>query len=393
MPPLKGTLTTKELLPGVHRVHRTLSDGGMAAYWYAWRGGPLILKAVAPNALALSHKITGLFPAALAAYQDLIGPKPDGVFLAGLIQKYLSSAQYARLAPRTQSDYRRALDVVRDDLGTMELRALEARKALSVLMDWRDKYKGSPKTADDRMGALSLVLEWARKRGDIPENPLREFPRLYRVNRAEMIWSDDHLDLLLSKVKTKEGRLAIRFAAYTGLRLGDLAALAKSAVKPDVIVWQTAKSGGKRTVVIPITDEIDQILGELPDRTETNTTTLLITSRGKPWTTFGLQTTLQKAKQAVAEEHFKKTGEATSPIHHLRFHDLRGTAVTRFVKAGLKPQEVALIMGWAPERVENIKNRYVTDEASAKGLRVRLTAAKREREELEQEGNEVVKRL
>jgi site-specific recombinase XerD len=49
-----------------------------------------------------------------------------------------------------------------------------------------------------------------------------------------------------------------------------------------------------------------------------------------------------------------------SGIRHLRFHDLRGTAATNFVRAGLDLHDVATVLGWSKAKVEQIAARYVT---------------------------------
>jgi integrase len=50
----------------------------------------------------------------------------------------------------------------------------------------------------------------------------------------------------------------------------------------------------------------------------------------------------------------------------LHFHDLRGTAATRFYIAGLSVRVVAEIMGWEEEYVEKIIRRYVGRNAATK---------------------------
>ena len=59
-------------------------------------------------------------------------------------------------------------------------------------------------------------------------------------------------------------------------------------------------------------------------------------------------------------------------VKGLRLHDLRGTAATHLVRAGLPLADVATVMGWTPERVEAIARRYVTGEAVAAGMLERL---------------------
>ena len=44
---------------------------------------------------------------------------------------------------------------------------------------------------------------------------------------------------------------------------------------------------------------------------------------------------------------------------NLHFHDLRGTAATKFYLAGLTVREIADIMGWSENKVERLIDRYV----------------------------------
>ena len=66
-----------------------------------------------------------------------------------------------------------------------------------------------------------------------------------------------------------------------------------------------------------------------------------------PWRGFG----------SSWDKTVKKAGLSDQKPH---FHDLRGTAATNFYKAAdLTTREIAEIMGWSPEKVERIIDRYV----------------------------------
>jgi transposase len=52
----------------------------------------------------------------------------------------------------------------------------------------------------------------------------------------------------------------------------------------------------------------------------------------------------------------------------LHFHDLRGTAATKFYLAGLSERVIAEIMGWEEETVARIIRRYVDRTAATKNL-------------------------
>lgn len=102
----------------------------------------------------------------------------------------------------------------------------------------------------------------------------------------------------------------------------------------------------------------------------------LPSSRGMPWTDEGLQTAMQRGKQAVAKPIKKADSAGVSPIAHQRFHDLRGTAATNFIRAGLLIEDVATILGWSKAKVEAIAARYVSSEAIALAIVERMKRAK-----------------
>lgn len=366
---MTASLSVPQMLPGAHRVRKARADGGVTVYWYAWRGGPQILKASAASDHLVDLEIARLAPKALVAYQAERLPAGDHKFLYGLITRYLAAmAEDEGLSPRTKADRRKFLDKAREQLGDMELRALESRRARVTLIDWRDQFSATPKTADELLGALSTVLQWAADRGEILANPVKDFPRLYRANRAEAIWEPQHLATLLSHSDI-EFEHAVRLAALTGLREGDLVRAPWGAVGQSAIVWQTGKSRGRKTIVIPMTPPLRQLLAEIPERA----TTILASSRKRPWKASGLAAALRRARLA-AKAHAEKVhgGGAKTGIEGLRFHDLRGTAATNFLLAGLDLVDVAMVLGWKPDRVKEIAARYITGEAMGLAMVKRL---------------------
>ena len=53
---------------------------------------------------------------------------------------------------------------------------------------------------------------------------------------------------------------------------------------------------------------------------------------------------------------------------NLHFHDLRGTATTKFYTAGLSEHVIAEIMGWEEEHVAKIIRRYVNRSAATTAI-------------------------
>jgi integrase len=356
------------MLPGAHRVRAQLAGGRVAEYWYAWRGGPRILSAKAANPAALAREVARLTPAAMTAFEATTRPPAAASLLSTLIADYLRPAangkvpHLAHLSARTLKDRRLRLDYVRDTLGELELEALKDPGARALLLEWRDGQGDHPHTADARLAALAIVLKWARDRETIPVNPLeRAWPKIYRTNRAEVVWTDEDLDRLLDGASLPF-RQAVLFAVYTGLRGSDLVEVTWAQVGKEAITFATGKSGRRKHVVIPITPPLKALLAEIGRK---DVGVVLTSSTGEPWSFSGLQTAMQRRKAGLG-------------IKGLRWHDLRGTAATRFIRAGLPPVDVALILGWERQRIEAMTS-YVTAEAVAAGMLARLNGARRKR--------------
>jgi integrase len=124
----------------------------------------------------------------------------------------------------------------------------------------------------------------------------------------------------------------------------------------------TGKSRHRREVIIPLYDALKSALAIIPKRS----TTILTSSRHRPWKANGFGTAFNRAKIGAAMAN-----------RDLHFHDLRGTAATRFYIAGLSERVIAEIMGWEEEYVAKIIRRYVGRSAATKAAIQRLNKPER----------------
>jgi integrase len=142
-------------------------------------------------------------------------------------------------------------------------------------------------------------------------------------------------------------------AAHTGLRLGDLLRLSWSHVEADVIEIATGKSRQRRQAIIPLYDDLRAVLDRIPRQA----TTVLTNHRGRPWMVNAFGTAFNRAKIA--------TGLQDRDLH---FHDLRGTAATKFYVVGIPVRVIAEIMAWEEGTVERIIRRYVDRSAATRAI-------------------------
>jgi integrase len=179
----------------------------------------------------------------------------------------------------------------------------------------------------------------------LSKNPCEGIDHLYSSDRADIIWTPQDLARLLPHASPEMAQ-AVRLAALTGLRRGDLLKLSWSHVHLDksYIELKTNKSRGKRSVLIVIYGEMRALLESLPRRAST----VLTSSKKRPWTGDGFGSSWWKTLQDA--------GMGDTDLH---FHDLRGTAATNFFRAGFNNREIAETLGWSEERVERLSDRYV----------------------------------
>jgi integrase len=212
------------------------------------------------------------------------------------------------------------------------------------------------------MQVLSRVLSHAvDPLGSIAANPCEGIKRLYSTDRSEIIWTESDLAQLKTNCSSDVAN-AVDLASHTGLRLGDLLRLSWSHIGEDAVVISTGKSRHKRDALIPIYDALREVLTRIPRRS----TQVLTNARHRPWTPNGFGTAFNRAKIA--------SGLSKRNLH---FHDLRGTAATRFYVVGLTEREIAEIMGWEEEHVGKIIRRYVGRAAAIKARIQLLNKAER----------------
>ena len=345
---------------------KRLADGSAAYYAYAWRGGPLIARGAGPDKDAARADLERLLSlpdamAKLAAAKEAqtIRPAPSVSYIDGLINAFLKSREFAKIKPRTQREYAGYLEAFRAEFGDWRTALFEDPRIAQDMADFRDSAPG-PRAGDMRMSVVSSLFSWARGRGITNARPTDAIERIHTADRSEIIWDDESLERLMAHASEDLTR-AIHLAVQTGLRQSDLIRLPWSSVSDIAIQVRTSKRG--KRVVIPVTEDLRTLLASIPRKSPV----ILTSSTGNPWTADGLKTAFQRARV--------KAG-----IDGLRWHDFRGTAVTRLAKTRLTIRDIARIMGWSESRVEAIMERYVSADALALDMLRRMQEGARDKD-------------
>jgi integrase len=313
------------------------------SYRYAWRGGPRLVGE--PGT-----------PEFMASYNEAIASRrmPEPGRFRSLVTLYRGSSDFRKLATSTQCNWSPWLDRICDYFGDLSIAQFDRpEKIRPHIRQFRNRYADKPRTADFGLQVLSRVLSYAvDPLGKIAGNPCEGIKKLYRVDRSDIIWTEADIARLKQSCSADIGH-AVELAAHTGLRLGDLLRLSWSHIGDDAIVIATGKSKQRREAMVPLYDDLKKVLAAIPKRS----TTILTSSKGRPWTKDGFGSSFNKAKTAA--------GMADQDLH---FHDLRGTAATRFYKAELSERVIAGMMGWEEEHVSRIIRRYVDRVAATRAM-------------------------
>ena len=309
-------------------------------YYYAWRGGPR-LRGV-PGSIEF-----------ISSYNEAIEDRRtlDTNRFRSLIALYRGSDDFKELADTTRRNWSRWLDRIGTHFGELRIAQFDRpEKIRPVIRRWRNQWSDKPRTADYGIQVLSRALSYAVELGKIAGNPCKGIAQLYQGDRSEIIWTDVDITRI-KQTCSPEIALAVDFAAHTGLRLADLLRVSWSHVGEDAITITTGKSKHRREAIIPLYDALRAILAVIPRQS----TAILTNSRQRPWTANGFGSSFNKAKIDA--------GLAEANLH---FHDLRGTAATRFYIAGLSERVIAEIMGWQEDYVATIIRKYVGRAAATK---------------------------
>lgn len=358
---------------GVHIVTARRPGKPVRYYIYAWRGGPRIRFVDGGE----KPTITKEDVKAIADALEQAKPAPQDT-IEGLIRQYRPrSPEWTKLERSTQQTWGLALDRIEARWGKVPLRLWNDPRMVTQVMKWRDEMALTPRAADISIGMLQRLLEFGRLRGKVTVNVAVGIPTLYRAaQRAEIIWTDEDFEAFNAKANQSLKDVAA-LAAMTGLRRADLIGLSWDEIGSNVIrrVAEKKSRGKRRLVKMPVIPALNDLLKELKTRfRREGVNTVLVTSHGTPWTGNGLSGGFGNAVRDAGICHVDHDGRERRK--HL--HDIRGTFATQLMTApGQKftDQEIADIMGWAPEQVSEIRTHYVDDTAIVVAMGERLAQA------------------
>ena len=327
-----------------------LPHGPRHPFFSACTGGRLHRK---PDTLVGSAEYRRRLGEAAAPAQNA-----TGTFRA-IIAAYQRSGEWRQLKPRTQTDYRIWLDRIDAKFGDAPIEAFNRPGIRAVALKWRDGWQG--KQAQYAWTVLRRVVSWAYDRNLLKQHHLTRGGRVYRANRADLIWTPTEIEATCAAA-TPEVANAITLMLWTGLAPCDLVRLDRWHIKPTPkgrrIEIHRAKT--ETLAAIPVLAAAAKVIDATPD----GRTRILQSPRGKPW------------HPGHLSKEVKRFARLASVREALTMYDLRGNACTRLLSEGCTIAEIALAMGWSPAHAAAMVQVYAAlDPAITDSILARLEPA------------------
>ena len=362
---------------GAHFVRIARKDAPHRWYVYAWRGGPRI--AVVDG--GAKPRLTREHQAAIAAARE-DASNVGRATIGGLIRDWRRSPEWTALATNTRATWSTPLARIEEKWGLTPLELWNDPRMVGKVVAWRDSMAATPRSADIAVTVLGRLLDWGRLRARVAVNVASGIPNLYQgADRAEIIWLPEDIDAFCRSALMLDAPLltdALFLAAWTGMRLADLAAVTFAECAGGHAILRIANKrsrGRRRRATVPILPQLASLIEELRGRPRAlGVETLLVNSYGRSWAPDALGKRFGQIRDhaRIAHAGSAERGEPDRPKH---LHDLRGTFVTALCRAGLTDDEIAGIVAWSPRNVAHIRRTYVDDAAVVVALSRRINAA------------------
>jgi integrase len=312
-------------LPGVNTVTKRLANGSRRIYYYHRATGLRLPDDPASEEFRRRVEELNSGGAAPAVPAE---EAPAGSF-AALIIAYRSGPEWRQLKPKTQKDYLRYLEVIRETWGTLAVAKLERRHVLAL----RDKYSANPRTANYIVQVLRLLLTWAVDRGLRKDNPALR-PKLLKTGEGHRPWEEEEIAAMRQRwaIGTWE-RTAFELLLNTGQRGGDVAPMVRAQIKGGEISVAQEKTGAR--VWVPVSAELKEALDAWLPKLDG-----LVLLPGARKRSAGRPLTIDAFRHRMADAY----AEADLP-DDCTTHGLRYTAATVLHELGCDWETIASITG------------------------------------------------
>ena len=246
--------------------------------------------------------------------------------VAAIVNQYLASPEYARLAEETKRTYRPRLNIIADLWGDVPIDDI-CRKHVFA---FRDRFADNPTSADHFVVLIRNLLRFAVARGYREDNPAEGVPKITSARdvRSHRSWPDEAIEKFLAVHEGTMMGLALKLGLYTGQRGSDVLRMRWADIHEGRIEVRQSKTGTLLEI------RLHSALRETLDKQEPVSPIILTTTTRRPFTTSNFRWHFGKAVKA-----------AGLGGQRLTFHGLRYAAAGQLAELGVSIKGIAAITG------------------------------------------------
>lgn len=304
-------------------VHRFRDRHGHMRHYFRRPGHPRTPLPGLPG----SAEFMAAYEVAMAAEKPPIGASRAAPgTMAALVASWCASADFRRLGPASQRNYRRILDGFVAQHGHRMVAELEPRHVRRIL----DRMAETPSAANRLLSILRSLARHAVERDWRPDDPTQGVRRLRVKSDGIPTWGEPDIAAFEARwpIGTR-ARLALALLLYTGQRRSDVIRLGRQHIRAGAIELVQDKTGAR--LAIPLHPQLLAAMDAIPAE---HLTTILTTAAGQP---FASGNAFYNWFVACAREAGIRPG--LSP------HGLRKAAARRLAESGCTPHQIASITG------------------------------------------------
>ena len=237
-----------------------------------------------------------------------------------LIEEYKKSQNWSKLKPRTQKDYSKALEYIRDNAGDIDPGKMIRRDVIEAM----NANLHRRKFANDLQSMFSVLFEFGINIGWLTTNAAKGVSKL-KTGDGHDAWPDALLDAYRAACAPMD-LLVMELAICTGQRISDILKMKWNDIEDDGINIKQNKTGTE--LWVPLTDSLRTLLAKTPKKGFT-----IVTNAS------GGQMHYNSAEQRFRVIRNKVGGKGYV------MHGWRYTAAHQLVLAGCSDAEIASITG------------------------------------------------
>lgn len=176
-----------------------------------------------------------------------------------LIAKYKQQPKWDRLAANTKKSYLRSFVYFEEKIGTLDPVKLKP----SHILDMQHALADTPTTANRRLAALSVLMQYAVRIEWATRNPCFRIDHLKSSKPKRKPWPQDMIEAA-RKTADPDTLLLFEMLLGTAQRISDVLAMQWSHITPDGIAVVQSKTDTR--LVIPLTTRLAATLAQTPRR-------------------------------------------------------------------------------------------------------------------------------